>query len=95
MLFFTLNMSGRDPTVFEDADRFDPDRPVDPRKRQIAFGLGKHMCLGQYIARAQLQEGLHLIARHMRKPHEVGEKGWRPYPGVWGINGLPIEFEPA
>jgi hypothetical protein len=25
----------------------------------------------------------------------VGEKGWRPFPGVWGINGLPIEFEPA
>ncbi|MCB2077323.1 MAG: cytochrome P450 [Novosphingobium sp.] len=95
MLYFNLNVSGRDPTAFEDADTFNPDRPIDPARRHVAFGLGKHMCLGQYIARAQLQEGIHLIAQHMKHPHEVGEKGWRPFPGVWGIDGLPIEFEPA
>jgi len=95
MLFFNLNVSGRDPAAFENADTFDPDRPIDPARRHVAFGLGKHMCLGQYIARAQLQEGIHLIAQHMKKPHEVGEKGWRPFPGVWGIKGLPIEFTPA
>lgn len=95
MLFFNLNVSGRDPEAFDDPDRFDPDRPIDPARRHVAFGLGKHMCLGQFIARAQLQEGIHLIARHMREPHEVGEKGWRPFPGVWGIAGLPIEFTPA
>jgi len=95
MLFFNLNVSGRDPLAFEDADTFDPERPIDPARRHVAFGLGKHMCLGQYIARAQLQEGIHLIAQHMKKPHEVGEKGWRPFPGVWGIKGLPIEFESA
>jgi cytochrome P450 len=95
MLFFTLNMSGRDPTVFEDADRFDPDRPVDPKKRQIAFGLGKHMCLGQYIARAQLQEGLHMVAQRIRQPRVAGDIAWRPFPGVWGMKSLPIAFEPA
>ena len=95
MLFFNLNVSGRDPAAFADADTFDPDREIDPARRHVAFGLGKHMCLGQFIARAQLQEGIHLIARHMKKPHEVGEKGWRPFPGVWGIKGLPIAFEPA
>ncbi len=95
MLFFNLNVSGRDPQAFDDADTFNPDRPIDPARRHVAFGLGKHMCLGQFIARAQLQEGIHLIAQHMKKPHEVGEPGWRPFPGVWGIDGLPIEFTPA
>jgi cytochrome P450 len=95
VLFFTLNVSGRDPTAFEQPEKFDPDRPIDPAKRHVAFSLGKHMCLGQYIARAQLQEGIHLIAKHMKHPQEVGEKGWRPFPGVWGINGLPITFTPA
>lgn len=95
LLFFTLNVSGRDTTAFENAGAFDPDRPIEPEKRHVAFGLGRHMCLGQYIARAQLQEGIHLIAKHMRHPKEAGEKGWRPFPGVWGIKGLPIEFEPA
>lgn len=95
MLFFNLNVSGRDPTAFDNPDAFDPERPIDPAKRHVAFGMGKHMCLGQYIARAQLQEGIHLIAQHMRKPHLAGNPGWRPFPGVWGIDGLPIEFTPA
>jgi cytochrome P450 len=95
MLFFTLNMSGRDPTAFDRAEDFDPDRTIDPTRRQLAFGMGRHMCLGQYIARAQLQEGIHLVAQHMREPKLAGEPGWRPFPGVWGIKGLPIEFTPA
>lgn len=95
MLFFNLNVSGRDPNIFDDPDRFDPDREIVAANRHVAFGMGKHMCLGQYIARAQLQEGIHLIAKHMREPHADGEHGWRPFPGVWGIKGLPIEFTPA
>jgi cytochrome P450 len=95
MLFFNLNVSGRDPTAFEDPDVFNPDRPIDPARRHVAFGLGKHMCLGQFIARAQLQEGIHLIAQHLKAPSHTGEPGWRPFPGVWGIDGLPIEFTPA
>ena len=95
MLFFTLNVSGRDPTAFDSPDRFDPERTIDPQHRQLAFGLGKHMCLGQYIARAQLQEGIHLVAQHMRDPRRAGEPGWRPFPGIWGIRGLPIEFTPS
>lgn len=95
MLFFTLNVSGRDCNVFDDADRFDPERPIDPNKRHVAFGLGKHMCLGQYIARAQLQESLHLVAGRIKDPQLDGPIGWRPFPGVWGIKGLPIRFTPA
>lgn len=95
MLFLPLSVSGRDATAFEDPDRFDPDRPVDPNRRHITFGLGKHMCLGQHIARAQLQEGLHLVAQRMRNPRLAGQWGWRPFYGVWGLKGLPIEFDPA
>jgi len=95
MMFFTLNVSGRDPTAFETPHEFDPERPIDPQRRQVGFGMGKHMCLGQYIARAQLQEGIHLVARHMRDPRPAGALDWRPFPGVWGIKGLPIEFTPA
>jgi cytochrome P450 len=95
MLFFNLNVAGRDPAAFADPAAFRPERPIEPAKRHVAFGMGKHMCLGQYIARAQLQEGIHLIAQHMKQPREVGEKGWRPFPGVWGIDGLPLAFEAA
>ncbi|MDE8651409.1 cytochrome P450 [Novosphingobium album (ex Liu et al. 2023)] len=95
MLFFPLSVSGRDPVTYPDGDRFDPDRPIEPERRHIAFALGKHMCLGQYIARAQLQEALHQIAQRIREPRLAGPVGWRPFPGTWGLRGLPITFTPG
>jgi len=93
MMFFPLSVSGRDPGSYDEPDRFDPDRKIDPAKRQIAFALGKHMCLGQYIARAQLQEALHQIAQRMQHPKLAGAVGHRPFYGAWGLKGLPISFE--
>jgi len=95
MLFFPLSISGRDPGSFPDADTFNPDRVVDPNNRQLAFALGKHMCLGQYIARTQLQEALHQVAQRLRNPRLAGEVGWRPFMGAWGLKGLPIAFDAA
>ena len=95
MLWFTLNVSGRDELVFPDADTFNPDRLIDPNTRPVPFSLGRHMCLGQHIARAQLQEALHQITQRLRDPHRTGPSGWRPYPGAWGLKGLPIAFTPA
>jgi cytochrome P450 len=92
MIFFPVSVAGRDPGTFNDADRFDPERAVDPEHRHIAFGRGVHVCLGQHIARVQLQEGLHRIARRIRNPKLTGEIGWRPFPGIWGLKGLPISF---
>jgi len=93
MLFFPLSIAGRDPGAFDEPDRFDPERVAN--RRHVAFGLGAHMCLGQYIARAQLQESLQLIARRIRNPRRTAPPGWRPFPGTWGIRGLPITFTPG
>ena len=95
MLWFTLNISGRDPKAFPDPLKFDPERLNDSKTRHIAFSLGKHMCLGQYIARAQLQEALHQIPQRLLDPKLDGKIGWRPFPGTWGLKGLPIRFTPA
>lgn len=93
MIFFPVSVLGRDPSAVTNPDAFDPDRTHT--NRTLAFGRGMHMCLGQFIARSQLQEGLHMITQRMTKPKLVGEVGWRPFPGVWGLRGLPIEFTPA
>lgn len=92
MLFFPLSVSGRDVVTFPEGSVFDPERPIDPHRRHIAFGLGKHMCLGQYIARAQLQEAIHQIAQRIRNPQLAGNFEWRPFYGTWGLHGLPIRF---
>ncbi len=93
MLTFVLPLSGRDPRAYQDADQFNPDRVS--ANRHIAFGRGAHICLGQYLARVQIEEGLHLIARRLKNPVLAGDIAWRPFPGVWGIRTLPVAFEPA
>ena len=52
------NSANRDETRFEEADRFDPDRPA---KRHVGFGLGPHQCLGQPLARIELRVALEVM----------------------------------
>ena len=93
MMFFPVSIAGRDPSVFDDADTFDPEKKRSVR--HIAFGRGMHICLGQFIARAQIAEGMHMIAQRIKNPKLTGDVTWRPFYGVWGLEGLPIEFDQA
>jgi cytochrome P450 len=93
LIILPLSIAGRDPAAFAGPMEFQPERTVT--NRHVAFGLGKHMCLGQHLARAQIQEGVHLIAQRITKPRLAGEVSWRPFFGVWGLRTLPIEFEPG
>jgi cytochrome P450 len=90
---FAPALAGRDPLMFPDPLTFDPER--EDASRHLAFGRGPHMCLGQFIARNQLQEGLHLIAQRLKNPRLNGEIVWRPFLGAWGPKSLPIAFDPA
>jgi cytochrome P450 len=92
-LIFGTSIVGRDPSAFQDADKFDPDLPRD--NRNLAFGRGVHMCLGQHLARAQIAEGIHLIAQRITNPRRTGEVAWRQFLGIGGLETLPIEFDPA
>jgi cytochrome P450 len=93
MIVFPLGIAGRDETAFPDPMAFSPERVHV--NRHLAFGRGMHICLGQFLARAQIEEGVHLIAQRITNPKMAGEVAWRPFPGVWGIRTLPIEFDPA
>ena len=92
-LMFLLNISGRDPRTFEDAMAYRPGR--EGARHHLAFGKGAHICLGLHLARFQMEEGLHLIAQRLKNPEIAGEVTWRRFPGVWGLETLPIRFTPA
>lgn len=92
-LIFLTNLAARDPSLVEDPLRFDPER--DQSARHLAFGRGDHQCLGMHLARLQIEEGLHLITQRIKQPELAGPITWRPFPGVWGIQSLPIKFKPA
>lgn len=83
-------LGGRDPQAFSDPLTFDPDR--ERESSHPAFGRGVHFCIGQYLARQQLEEGLHLIAGRIQAPHRDGPIAWRPFLGAWGLRNLPIRF---
>ena len=91
IVWFPLSVATRDERYAVDADTFDPER--EQVNRHIGFGLGAHICLGQYIARFQIHEGLHAIAKRIHNPKSPGPNGFRPFPGTWGLRGLPIEFD--
>ncbi|QHC33253.1 cytochrome P450 [Streptomyces sp. HF10] len=51
-VIFANDIANRDPGVFPDPDRLDLTRDA---RRHVAFGYGIHQCLGQPLARVELQ----------------------------------------
>ena len=84
----------RDPTRFSDPDRFDITR--DPTIWSFTFSMGPHFCLGQALARAELQEAATAIARHTRDLELTAEPQWLPRVMVNHVDRCPIRyrFEP-
>ncbi len=62
------------------------------RARALTFGAGVHYCLGANLARAELQEGLTFLARHMRGLQLDGEPVFESVNGIYGLAELPISF---
>lgn len=50
--------ANRDEDAFENSEVFDIDRKVKP---SFGFGFGPHMCIGQYIAKTELQVAVNAI----------------------------------
>jgi cytochrome P450 len=70
----------RDPEVYANPDRFDITRTDHPRWHPI-FGGGAHRCLGEALAKAEMEETLATIARLAPSTELIGEVP-RPAPGA-------------
>jgi cytochrome P450 len=58
LLHMCLGSANRDPTRWENPDKFDIHRPV---QRALAFGGGPHSCLGQHVSRQEMVVALNAI----------------------------------
>lgn len=93
MLVFPVGIVCRYSDSFTSPMEFDPQR--ENNRAITVFGRGMHICLGQYLAKLQIAEGLHLMAQRIKNPRRDGELVWRLFPGVYGPLRLPIAFDPA
>ena len=92
LLQMPVTVAGRDEAANEDPDKFDMDRK---QKNHCTFGYGVHMCLGMFLAKALLEEGMDIILDRMKNIRPAGEPVLRPYGPVWGYASVPINFDPV
>ncbi len=75
----------------DNPDRYDIAAPRDGL-RLLTFGAGIHYCVGANLARAELQEGLVLLAETLREIRLDGEPSYGTPSGIYGLDSLPLRF---
>jgi cytochrome P450 len=87
-----INAANRDGEAFSEADTLDVGRDA---RRHLAFGFGVHQCLGQPLARAELQIALEVLLDGLPKlrlavPFE--QIPFRHDMLIYGVHSLPIAW---
>ncbi|MEA2294283.1 MAG: hypothetical protein QOE86_1922, partial [Solirubrobacteraceae bacterium] len=84
--------ANRDEDAFPDADRLDVDRDA---RGHLAFGFGVHACLGQPLARVELQIVYGTLYRRLpglRLPVPLDQIAFKHDSIVYGVYELPVTF---
>ena len=84
--------ANRDAEKFGHPDRLDLSRAPN---EQIAFGTGPHGCLGQHIARIEIDAVLREVLTRMDDIEIAGTPEWLPSNFISGPKRLPVKFAPA
>ncbi|MGA7466434.1 cytochrome P450, partial [Mycobacterium sp.] len=91
MVLVNTFAANRDPTVYDNPDRFDITREGAPAI--LTFGGGVHYCLGANLARREIAEALTVLTGRLRNPRIAGPAPWKPIVSLSGPKSLPIEFD--
>ncbi|GAA3758699.1 cytochrome P450 [Plantactinospora mayteni] len=86
------NAANRDPAAFTDGDAFDLGRAA---RHHIAFGFGAHQCLGQNLARLELQivfDTLFARIPGLSLAGPVDELSFKEDSTVYGLHSLPVTW---
>ncbi|MFE3031906.1 cytochrome P450 [Streptomyces canus] len=89
---FSTSVVNRDEDVYSDPDTLDWHRPA---RHHIAFGFGIHQCLGQNLARAELEIALHTLFERLptlRLAAPAEEIPFKPGDTIQGMLELPVTW---
>ncbi|MBP5891238.1 thaxtomin biosynthesis cytochrome P450 TxtC [Streptomyces europaeiscabiei] len=92
MVVAALPLANRDESVFPNPDELDFDRPSVPH---VGFGYGPHQCVGQALARVELQEAIPAVIRRlpgMRLACALEDLPFRHDMATYGIHELPMTW---
>jgi cytochrome P450 len=92
LLLFGLASANRDPAVFGEPDRFDPDRRP---QRIFTFGFGDHHCPGSHLARHQIAVAIRVLLERLDDLRlvDVEDEAARPAGSVFrGPRALRVAF---
>jgi cytochrome P450 len=84
--------ANRDATVFESPDELDIHRGMN---HHLAFGFGVHQCLGQPLARLELQVAHPALLRRFPDLHvavPLEEIRFRDEMAIYGVHALPVSW---
>ena len=84
--------ANRDAAKFSAADKLDLSRKPN---EHIAFGTGPHGCLGQHIARIEIDAMLVEVLARMKDFRLAAPPKWLPSNFISGPQMMPIKFTPA
>ena len=90
----SLNLcaAGRDPAAFPDADAFRLGR--DDPAYLIGFGFGRHVCIGQLLAKTEMAEAVAVVAGRLTEVAINAAPRLKPTGVIAGFDSLPVRFEP-
>lgn len=80
----------RDDAVFPDAQRFVADRTPN---NHLAFGYGPHQCLGQFVAKLEIEAFFRAFSRNVTSVVADGPALYTQAAFVSGIRSLPVRLE--
>ncbi|MET9324629.1 cytochrome P450 [Streptomyces sp. NPDC003038] len=89
---FSTSVINRDETVFAEPDALDWRRPA---RHHLAFGFGIHQCLGQNLARAEMEIALGTLFERLpglrlaAEPHRIP---FKPGDTIQGMVELPVAW---
>ena len=84
--------ANRDPEIFTNPDKFDVKR--ENAKKHLAFGYGRHLCLGKHTANMQLEVVYEKIFSRFPEMEQDGEMILTPNNFVNAIQDVPVKFNP-